>query len=77
MNKIFYEQNRDRFDSVWVKIHPIITRISKKLFDDGHYAEAVFSAFKEVNFRVKNIVINKTGRELDGKDLKKNIYKYE
>lgn len=59
----------DSLDSFWSNIHSKITRVSKELFNDGYYTEAVFSAFKEVNFRVKNIVKSKTGEELDGKNL--------
>lgn len=59
----------DSPDSLWANIHPDITKVSKQLFNDEHYAQAVFSAFIEVNFRVKNIVKSKIGEELDGKDL--------
>jgi len=56
-------------DSFWSYIHSEIIKVSKELFSDEHYANAVFSAFREVNFRVKNIVKNKNGEELDGKSL--------
>jgi len=56
-------------NSFWPNIHSEIIGVSQKLFNDGYYAEAVFSAFKEVNIRIKNIVKNKTGEELDGKSL--------
>lgn len=59
----------DSLDSFWSNIHSKITKVSKELFNDGYYAEAVFSAFRKVNSRVKNIVKSKTGEELDGKNL--------
>lgn len=59
----------DLGNSFWSNIHSDIKKVSKELFNDGHHAEAVFSAFKEVNFRIKNIVQNKIGEELDGKRL--------
>ncbi len=59
----------DSADSLWANIHQDITKVSKQLFSDEHYAQAVLSAFIEVNFRVKNIVKSKIGEELDGKDL--------
>ena len=59
----------DLMDSFWPNIHSEITRVSKKLFNDKYHAESVFSAFKEVNIRIKNIVKNKIGEEFDGKDL--------
>ena len=59
----------DSIFSFWANIHPNITKVSRQLFSDEHYAEAAFSAFKEVNIRVKNIVRIKIGEELDGKTL--------
>lgn len=53
----------------WSMIHNSIINIAKKKFEDGHYADAVESAFKEVNNRVKETVKTKTGKELDGADL--------
>lgn len=56
------------FDS-WSMIHESIIRVSKEKFEDGYYADAVESAFKEINKRVKEIVRKKTGEELDGASL--------
>jgi len=56
------------FDS-WSMIHESIIRVSKEKFEDGYYADAVESAFKEINKRVKEIVRKKTGGELDGASL--------
>lgn len=42
-------------DDFWNMIHPLITRTSKALFLDGHYANAAEDAFVEINFRVKEI----------------------
>ncbi|OQX55858.1 MAG: TIGR02391 family protein [Candidatus Cloacimonas sp. 4484_209] len=53
----------------WRVIHRSITDIAKNKFEDGYYADAVESSFKEVNKRVKEIVKNKTGQELDGAAL--------
>lgn len=47
-------------------IHPEIDKVSKQLFDDKHYPQAIFEAFKRVN----NLVKEKSGRnDLDGKGL--------
>lgn len=54
---------------LWTLVHKDIQRVSKKKFIDGHYSDAVESAFKEVNTRVKNIVREKTGNEYDGAAL--------
>ncbi|MCD6408142.1 TIGR02391 family protein [bacterium] len=53
----------------WGIIHKDIIRVTKNKFEDGYYADAVESAFKEINKRVKEIVKNKTGKELDGVSL--------
>lgn len=36
-------------------IHPDISAVSIKLFDDGHYSQATFEAFKYLDLCVKNI----------------------
>src|SRR2546428_9063938 len=53
----------------WSLIHPTITAVAEKKFSDGHYADSVESALKEVNKRVKVYVKQKTGKELDGASL--------
>jgi uncharacterized protein (TIGR02391 family) len=62
--------------SFWIFIHPEIIRVSKNKFEDGYCADAVESAFKEVNNRVKDIYKNKIGEERDGKDLMNRAFKY-
>ncbi len=58
----------DAFD-FWSIIHNNIASVAKKRFEDGHYADAAESAFKEINKRVKEIVKTKAGEELDGVSL--------
>lgn len=53
----------------WSIIHPDIVRIAKNKFEDGYFADAVESALKQVNKRVKDYVRGKTGQELDGAAL--------
>lgn len=36
-------------------IHPLISSVSLKLFDDGHYAQATFEAFKYLDNKVKKL----------------------
>ncbi len=36
-------------------IHPEIATITSKLFDDGHYAQATFEAYKYIDKRVQNL----------------------
>lgn len=46
-------------------IHPEITRVSMKLFDDGHYSQATFEAFKYLDVQVKKLSgINDSGYKL-------------
>lgn len=52
-------------------IHPEISKVSKKLFNDKHYPQAIFEAFKKVNIMVKA----KSGRtDLDGKSLMLTVF---
>lgn len=53
----------------WSIIHPVIQRVAKSKFEDGYLADAVESALKEVNKRIKDYVRSKTRRELDGAPL--------
>lgn len=46
-------------------IHPEISAVSLKLFDDGHYSQATFEAFKYIDIMVKKISsINDSGFKL-------------
>jgi uncharacterized protein (TIGR02391 family) len=46
-------------------VHPEIVKVSKKLFDDGHYPQATFEAFKLLDRRVAAISrIRDTGFKL-------------
>jgi uncharacterized protein (TIGR02391 family) len=56
-------------EPLWNMIHPAIAAIAQKKFDDGHFADAVETALKEVNKRVKEHVRAKLGKEYDGADL--------
>lgn len=52
-------------------LHPKIIEASESLFKDGHYAQAIFEAYKAVN----NLVKKKTGLSLDGKDLMAKVFR--
>ena len=41
--------------SAWSRIHPAIVKSSKRLYDDGHYADAAVDAFIEFNHRAKKL----------------------
>ncbi len=71
------------YDQWWGLFHPQICETSQKRFEDGHYADAVESAFKEVNVRVKRLVeerndlekiVGKDGRTLDGAPLMERVF---
>jgi uncharacterized protein (TIGR02391 family) len=51
------------YDSIIV--HPVIRKVSRKLYSDGHYSPAIFEAFKALNYMVKE----KSGESGDGQDL--------
>ena len=55
--------------SFWDNIHPQIISVAKGRFDNGHYADAVEAAFKEINARVKKIYKDRTSVEKDGAKL--------
>jgi uncharacterized protein (TIGR02391 family) len=56
-------------DQLWPMLHPDVARVSRKLFEDGHYAEAAEAAFKEFNDTVKNVVKGLVSPAEDGVSL--------
>lgn len=50
----------------WTEVHPEIIKSSRELFENSHYPEAVEAAFLEIAIRVKTIVRDKTGDDIDG-----------
>jgi uncharacterized protein (TIGR02391 family) len=46
-------------------VHPDIAMVSLKLFDDGHYSQATFEAFKLLDNKVKEVSrVNESGHKL-------------
>lgn len=60
------------FDNL--KLHPTIKKASGKLFKDGHYASAIFEAYKALNNYVKR---RSKRKKLDGKDLMSKVFRFE
>lgn len=60
--------------SIWDNIHPQIISVAKSRFNDGHYADAVEAAFKEINVRVKTIYRQRTSEEKDGVRLMQSAF---
>lgn len=56
-----------------VNLHPRVTNASRALFKDGHYAQAIFEAFKAV----ENFVQGKSGLTLYGTNLMKKVFNEE
>jgi len=56
-----------------MQFHPRVIAASKSLFESGHYAQATFEAFKAVN----NFIKQKTGLNLDGKQLMAKAFNEE
>ena len=50
----------------WGSIHELIASSSKQLFENGHYSESVEAAFLEITVRIKNIVRERLGEDVDG-----------
>ena len=53
--RILQNAGNQEKNSIWYLIHPRIISVSKKLFEDGHYANAAADAFIEINDRVKKL----------------------
>ena len=63
------EYGNNNSSSIWDNIHPQIISVAKGRFDNGHYADAVEAAFKEINTRVKKTYRDRTSIEKDGAKL--------
>ncbi len=58
----------------WSIVHPAIVSIARSKFEDGYFADAVESALKEVNKRVKDYVKARIGEEIDGASLMNHAF---
>lgn len=63
-------------NNCWSYIHPKISQVSQKLYEDSHYANAAEDAFIEVNDRVKKLFakINPTAKIPDGDAAMKTVF---
>jgi uncharacterized protein (TIGR02391 family) len=59
----------DTSDGFWHFLQPLVTKLAKDKFEQGHYADAVETVFKEINLIIKKHYKNKTGVEEDGATL--------
>jgi uncharacterized protein (TIGR02391 family) len=59
---------------LWLLLHPRVVELAKPRFESGHYADAVESAFKELNAMVKELYIKSGGDELDGVSLMRKAF---
>jgi uncharacterized protein (TIGR02391 family) len=59
---------------LWLLLHPRVVELAKRRFMSGHYADAVESAFKELNSVVKDLYIKSGGEELDGVPLMRKAF---
>ncbi len=58
----------------WSLVHPLVSEVSKNRMKDGYYADAVEAACKTLNTRVRDIVLDQTGEELDGAGLMRKAF---
>jgi uncharacterized protein (TIGR02391 family) len=53
----------------WELVHPQIRELAQARFEAGHFADAVEASFKEINTRVKDVVLARGEGEIDGASL--------
>lgn len=68
-SKLMKKPIDERDYDIWALIHPKIAELTKKRMKDGFYADAVEAACKSLNARVREMVLDQTGEELDGAGL--------
>lgn len=60
---------KDERDDIINHLHELIIKSSLKKYQDGHYSDAVESAIKEINERLKTLYKKHKNEEKDGSDL--------
>lgn len=73
-SKITAKPMEEKAYDIWALIHPTIVELSKKRMKDGFYADAVEAACKSLNARVREMVMDQTGEELDGAGLMRKAF---
>jgi len=58
----------------WGSLHPAVVAVARPRFNSGHLADSVEAALKEVNNRVKRIVLEAVGQEFDGAELMRKAF---
>ena len=61
-------------EAFWSHIHPLILAVSEYKLIDGHYADAVESAMKAINSRLKKIYRKERNEEKDGVSLMSAVF---
>jgi uncharacterized protein (TIGR02391 family) len=54
---------------LWEDLHPEIVSAARNRLEAGHFSDAVEAALKEINSKVKALVLGQAGAELDGARL--------
>jgi len=65
---------KDMKDDIIEHLHELIIKSSLKKYEDGHYADAVESAIKEINSRLKKLYVKYRQEEKDGSDLFAQVF---
>ena len=60
--------------NLWQYVHPRICELARPRFESGQYADAVESAFKEINVVVKRRVDGCVPKSLDGVQLMQKVF---
>jgi len=59
---------------IWNNLHPELKALVHQKFKDGHYADAVETAFKSINEKVKLVYFKARKEELDGTKLMHAVF---
>ena len=59
------DNNQEPENNFWKYIHPKVKELAKPRFDNGFYADAIFSALREANTIINNHVRTVIYQELD------------
>jgi len=64
----------DPIDYAWSLLHPRVQMIARQRFSASHYADAVEATLKELASVIRNLVLQRSGPELDGVSLMQTAF---
>lgn len=60
----------------WEELHPKVRELAEERYNNGFFADAIFTTFRDLNSKVKIEMLNRTGNEYDGVNLMRQAFSF-